>query len=65
MELNLATLLTICHLHRRLPQGRKEGEYTFEIWSDDGGKLYLHNELVITNDGPHGTEGKFGKAILN
>ena len=42
----------------------KEGEYTFEIWSDDGSKLYLHNELVITNDGPHGTEGKFGKALL-
>ena len=41
-----------------------EGEYTFEIWSDDGSKLYLHNELVITNDGPHGTEGKFGKVTL-
>lgn len=41
-----------------------EGEYTFEIWSDDGSKLFLHDQLIIDNDGAHGTEGKFGKVSL-
>ena len=41
------------------------GEYTFEIWSDDGSKLYLHDQLLIDNDGNHGTEGKSGKAKLS
>lgn len=43
----------------------KAGEYTLEIWSDDGSKLYLHNQLLIDNDGAHGTVGKFGKVKLD
>lgn len=34
------------------------GEYGFRVWSDDGSKLYLHDKLVIDNDGLHGTEMK-------
>lgn len=29
------------------------GEYIIELWSDDGSKLWLHNKLVIDNDGLH------------
>ena len=43
----------------------KAGEYNFEIWSDDGSKLYIHDQLIITNDGNHGTEGKYGKVKLD
>ncbi len=43
----------------------KAGVYNFELWSDDGSKLYIHDELLIDNDGSHGTEGKFGKVKLD
>lgn len=36
----------------------KEGEYTFQIWSDDGSKVYFGDQLVMDNDGPHGPEYK-------
>ncbi len=36
----------------------KEGEYSFRIWSDDGSILYLHDEIVLDNDGNHGVEYK-------
>jgi cytochrome c len=39
----------------------KPGVYTLEMWSDDGSKLYIHNELIIDNDGNHGVDGKFSK----
>ena len=32
------------------------GEYGFRVWSDDGSILYLHDKLLIDNDGNHGTE---------
>jgi cytochrome c len=32
----------------------KEGEYTFQIWSDDGSKVYFGDKLVMDNDGMHG-----------
>ena len=34
------------------------GIYTFELSSDDGSKLYINGELVIDNDGIHGTVSK-------
>jgi len=34
------------------------GEYSFRLWSDDGSKLYIHDKLVIDNDGLHGTTMK-------
>ncbi|NNE25317.1 MAG: DUF1080 domain-containing protein [Saprospiraceae bacterium] len=36
----------------------KDQNIDFRIWSDDGSKLYLHGDLVIDNDGLHGTEMK-------
>ena len=36
----------------------KEGEYAFRMWSDDGSLLYLHDELIVDNDGNHGVEYK-------
>ncbi len=43
----------------------KPGLYTFEMWSDDGSKLYLHDKLLVNNDGVHGVEGKNGKVKLD
>ncbi len=34
----------------------KEGTYSFHIWSDDGSKLFINDQQVIDNDGPHGVE---------
>ena len=36
----------------------KENSYAFRIGSDDGTKLYIDNQLVADNDGPHGTTFK-------
>lgn len=36
----------------------EDGDYAFEITSDDGSILYIGEQLLITNDGPHGTESK-------
>ncbi len=41
----------------------KDGKYAIRIWSDDGSLLYLHDKLIIDNDGLHGPE--YGEAILN
>lgn len=32
----------------------ESGIYTFELMSDDGSRLFLDDELLIDNDGPHG-----------
>lgn len=37
---------------------QEAGKYQFRMWSDDGSKLYLHNELVVDHDGLHGTSMK-------
>jgi len=34
----------------------QDGTYSFHIWSDDGSKLFINDQLVIDNDGPHGVE---------
>jgi alpha-mannosidase len=31
-----------------------DGMYTFHLWSDDGSALYVGDEKVVDNDGPHG-----------
>lgn len=36
----------------------EDEEITFRMWSDDGSKLYIDDELVVDNDGNHGTEYK-------
>jgi len=40
------------------------GEYTFYTSSDDGSRLYINGELVVRNDGMHGTEEQSGKVEL-
>jgi hypothetical protein len=38
----------------------KDGVYEFTLASDDGSRMYLHDRLVIDNDGLHGMERKSG-----
>ena len=38
--------------------------YTFTLKCDDGGKLYIGNQLVIDNDGLHAATEKTGKVTL-
>ena len=42
----------------------KSGIYTWYLASDDGSKLYIDDELVINNDGEHGTVEKQDKTAL-
>ncbi|MDR1756987.1 MAG: family 20 glycosylhydrolase [Culturomica sp.] len=42
----------------------KEDVYTFSLGSDDGSRLYLHEELVVDNDGPHGPVTLMGQIAL-
>lgn len=41
-----------------------EGVYTFFTASDDGSRLYIGNELVVNNDGLHGTTERKGAIAL-
>ncbi len=41
------------------------GTYLFHIWSDDGSKVYIENQLVLDNDGLHGVEYKEVALTLN
>lgn len=34
------------------------GLYSFHVWSDDGSLLYINDQLVLDNDGLHGTDYK-------
>ena len=38
------------------------GTYTLHIWSDDGSKLFINDQEVITNDGLHGAQ--YGEASI-
>lgn len=40
------------------------GVYTFHLASDDGGRLYVGETMIIDNDGLHGMENKTGEAAL-
>ena len=40
------------------------GNYTFELNSDDGSKLYIDGNLVVDNDGLHGMSAKRGSVRL-
>jgi type I phosphodiesterase/nucleotide pyrophosphatase/PA14 domain-containing protein/chitobiase/beta-hexosaminidase-like protein len=40
------------------------GEYRFYINSDDGSKLYINGDLVVDNDGGHGTIERMGSVSL-
>ncbi len=41
-----------------------EGTYIFRLWSDDGTKFWLNDELFIDHDGPHGTSSKETIVVL-
>jgi putative heme-binding domain-containing protein len=40
------------------------GQYTFYTTSDDGSRLYIGNQQVVDNDGPHGMTEKSGTIEL-
>ncbi len=42
----------------------EDGLYTFELTSDDGSLLWLHRELLIDNDGLHGSATVVGHMAL-
>jgi beta-galactosidase len=42
----------------------KAGEYTFYTGSNDGSTLFINNQLVVANDGPHGYLEESGKINL-
>ena len=41
-----------------------DGIYTFYLSSDDGSQLYLHNNLLVDNDGTHPMSEKSGDVAL-
>ncbi len=41
-----------------------DGVYTFYTASDDGSKLYIHDDEVVNNDGLHGKRERFGAVAL-
>jgi len=43
---------------------QQEGNYAFEIISDDGARLFIDNKLVIDNDGIHGPATAGGSIYL-
>jgi len=42
----------------------KDNNYVFRLISDDGSRLYIDDQLVINNDGFHGTEARDGELAL-
>lgn len=45
-------------------QTPEDGIYTFYLRSDDGSRLYLHEDLLIDHDGVHGATEKNAQAGL-
>lgn len=43
----------------------EDGLYTLYTYSDDGSKLYLHNELIVDNGGSHSARLRKGQVVLN
>lgn len=41
------------------------GTYLFHIWSDDGSKVYIEDQMILDNDGLHGAEYKEAALTLN
>ena len=42
----------------------KKGDYTFNLGSDDGTRLYINGKLVVDNDGVHSMRAKKGSIAL-
>jgi len=45
-------------------QCKKDGNYTFNISSDDGSQLLIDEQMVVDNDGLHGSGFKSGSVFL-
>ena len=45
-------------------QIEEDGNYQFEIRSDDGSKLFIDGDLIVDNDGDHGVRTKSGSTYL-
>lgn len=43
---------------------KEEGRYMFSTNSDDGSTLYIHDQLIVDNDGSHGMRERSGEVIL-
>lgn len=43
---------------------KQEGRYMFTTNSDDGSTLYIHDQLIVDNDGSHGMRERSGEVIL-
>lgn len=43
---------------------KKRGVYTFYTISNDGSRVYIQDQLVVDNDGPHGARERFGQVAL-
>lgn len=50
--------------YRGFLQVPESGMYTFWTRSDDGSKLYVHDELVVDNDGSHSPRTRRGRIAL-
>lgn len=47
-------------------QAPETGMYTFVLYSDDGSRLYLHDDVeVVDNDGSHNARRRLGRVMLN
>jgi predicted phosphodiesterase len=44
---------------------KSTGRHAFYINSDDGSKLYIHDQLIINHDGQHSAISKTGECILS
>lgn len=43
----------------------KDGDYTFQIYSDDGSLMFIDKSLVVNNDGTHGWRHKSGSRHMS
>ncbi|MFT5733186.1 MAG: alpha-L-fucosidase [Planctomycetota bacterium] len=64
-DVSVVTRLEQCALRfegfLKVPQ---DGLYTLALVSDDGSRMYLHDELVVDNDGLHGMVRQEGRIAL-
>ena len=44
---------------------KKAGVYSFSTKTNDGSMLYIHDQLVVSNDGPHGARERSGEIALD
>lgn len=50
-----------CTSYLNIPEN---GNYSFELFSDDGSRLYMDGAVLINNDGPHAFQGAISSVNL-